>query len=268
MNCKICEHITQPLFVTKVLNKYQVQYVQCSQCGFIQTENVFWMEDAYSNAIDDLDVGYITRNISLSEIASNVIKRIIKKKQSLFLDYGGGYGMFVRLMRDKGFDFYRYDSFCENIFARPFDLSVLERTSKFDLVTSFEVFEHLDNPIKEIERMFDFSENILFSTVLVPEKKINEVSDWWYFVPETGQHISFYTLKSLQFIAERFNMNFFTDGKYLHLFTDKKYLVNPLKYISYKHQLIDKLLSRHFNYPHSLIHKDVEFILNKISIPD
>jgi hypothetical protein len=50
----------------------------------------------------------------------------------------GGYGMFVRLMRDGGFDFHREDPLCDNLFAQGFDR---QDDGTFELVTAFEVFE-------------------------------------------------------------------------------------------------------------------------------
>ncbi len=50
--------------------------------------------------------------------------------------------MFVRLMRDNGFDFYRSDRQCENLFAKGFEAS-LDVSPSYELLTAFEVFEHL-----------------------------------------------------------------------------------------------------------------------------
>jgi hypothetical protein len=38
-----------------------------------------------------------------------------------FIDYGGGYGLFVRLMRDAGFDYYWFDKFCDNVLSKGFE---------------------------------------------------------------------------------------------------------------------------------------------------
>lgn len=43
MKCKICHHEVDKLFKEKVLNKYNIQYYKCPQCGFIQTEKEFWL---------------------------------------------------------------------------------------------------------------------------------------------------------------------------------------------------------------------------------
>ncbi|MEO5647031.1 MAG: hypothetical protein ABIQ56_01645, partial [Chitinophagaceae bacterium] len=73
----------------------------------------------------------------------------------------------------------------------------------------------------------DYSANVLFSTELVPSPAIKSPADWWYFVPETGQHIAFYTRESLQFIADKYGKFFYTNGSTIHLFTGEKLKTTP-----------------------------------------
>jgi hypothetical protein len=226
MNCKICDSNSILLFKAAVLNKYDVGYYQCSNCDFIQTENPYWLNEAYASVIADLDVGLVNRNIEFSNTLENIIDNYFKKGLR-GLDYGGGYGLFVRLMRDKGYDFYRHDLFCQNIFAKYFNVDNADE--RFDLVTSFEVFEHLINPLEEIKTIFSFGDNIFFSTVIIPEKKISKADDWWYFIPETGQHVSFYSIKSLKAISAIHNMYFYSNGLNLHLFSKSKLSMDPFK---------------------------------------
>ena len=117
MRCKICEQETERIFKLKVLNKYDVAYFQCKNCGFIQTERPFWLKEAYSEAVSALDTGVISRNLALVDLTTKIIYKSYDFSEK-FLDYGGGYGIFVRLMRDRGFDFYRYDKHCSNLFAK------------------------------------------------------------------------------------------------------------------------------------------------------
>lgn len=223
MLSKITGGETQFLFTKKVLNKYDVNYYKCVQTGFIQTDEPFWLDEAYSTAITKLDIGLIKRNIEFSAFTGKLIAKHFNANGT-FIDYAGGYGMFTRLMRDKGFDFYNTDKFCENIFAQNFDLSD-SKTRKFEILTAFEVFEHLNNPYVEIEEMLANSPNILFSTEIIPKENI---ADWWYLIPETGQHIALYTLESLEYIAKKYSKNFYSNGSSLHMFTDKKFNKNPL----------------------------------------
>jgi hypothetical protein len=263
MNCNICSSETKLLFATLVMNKHQVEYHKCTQCEFIQTEKPYWLNEAYSSAITSLDIGYVTRNISLSEVVSSIVQSSFNDKGD-FIDYGGGYGLFVRIMRDKGFKFYLQDPYCQNIFANYFDTSSFDEKKQFELLTTFEVFEHLDNPLFEIDKMFKRSSSVLFTTELQPNNNITKISDWWYFAPETGQHISLYSLKSLQFLAKKYNCNLYSNNYNLHLLTPKKFTFNPVKIHSLIHHYKDRILGRNFKNKKSLLQKDFSYIQKEI----
>ena len=88
------------------------------------------------------------------------------------------------------------------------------------MMTAFEVFEHFPDPIPEIEQMLRYSRNILFTEELIPTG-VKAVADWWYFVPEGGQHVSFYTRKSLELIARRFGLYITSGSAAPHLLSEK-----------------------------------------------
>ena len=247
------------------MGRYDVSYYKCDDCGFIQTESPFWLKEAYSDAITDLDIGYVTRNLVNRDITSSVIKYLFHSK-GRFIDYGGGYGLFVRLMRDCGYDFYRQDAFCENLFAKYFDINdCREEVDSFSLLTAFEVFEHLEQPIAEIEKMLSYSKSILFSTELQPDMSLISPNQWEYFSLETRQHISFYSLKSLLVIAEKYDLKLYSNGKNLHLLTTRQLPFNYISLIYYKQQIKDRLLGRNFNKKNSMLHGDYQYIKDTIS---
>jgi hypothetical protein len=219
MTCNICDGIAHFFAEGKILAKYSVSYFHCEKCGFVQTEEPYWLKEAYSDPINRCDVGLVSRNIDLSKKTTAIIRSFFNP-DAKFVDYGGGYGLFVRMMRDVGFDFYRYDKHCENIFAKDFEAEV-NGLGKFELISAFEVFEHLAHPLEEIEQMLGYSRNVLFTTELLPGT-VPMPDSWRYYIPEYGQHISFYTLKTLSIIAEKFSLNLCSDGKFFHLLTAKR----------------------------------------------
>jgi glycosyltransferase involved in cell wall biosynthesis len=219
LKCKVCESDSHHLAQGKVMGKYDVDYFQCSNCGFVQTEEPYWLDEAYSQPIASSDVGLAFRNLSFSKITQNLLFNFFNH-QAKFLDYGGGYGLFVRLMRDAGFDFYWLDKFCQNIFAQGFEIDAATN-NQFELVTAFEVFEHLVHPTYELEELLKKSRNILLSTELLPESN-PKPNEWWYYVLHEGQHVSLYTAKSLSILAAKFNLNFYSNGSSLHLLTEKQ----------------------------------------------
>lgn len=224
MKSKITGGDTTLLFKAKVLSKHEVAYFRCNDTGFIQTEEPYWLNEAYSSAITKLDVGLVLRNEKLVELTQTLLLRNFNHNGT-FLDYAGGYGLFTRMMRDRGFQFFHTDPYCENIFAEYQDLKEQQTNTGFEMVTAFEVFEHFTSPMEEIKSILSYSDNLFFTTELVP---VNVTRDWWYFSFETGQHIAFYTEKTLRYIAKRYNRNYYTDGHWLHLFTAKSFSKNPL----------------------------------------
>lgn len=224
--CRVCGNESQKLFTAMILRNKEVDYFKCFHCGVIQTESPYWLEEAYSEAITATDVGLVSRNLLFSKSTSEIIVKNFDFTGK-FLDYGGGYGLFVRLMRDAGFDFYWFDEYCRNIFSAGAIADLNSSTIRYELVTCFEVAEHVADPVSFFQTCLNYSDSILFSTVLQPDHSMCSADDWWYFAPEIGQHISFYTQITLQKIAEKLQCNFYTDGSSLHLITKKVFSVNP-----------------------------------------
>ncbi len=228
MTCKICHSPTTQVFSKTILNKYPSSFYQCSSCRFVQTDEPVWLEEAYSNAITTLDIGLIDRNLALRDETIELIDACFPEAGK-FLDYAGGYGMFVRLMRDKGLDFYRQDVYCENLFAKYFDIEDV-KINRFDVVTAFEVFEHFKDPMTEIAEILKYSDTIIFSTKLLPQT-VKEISEWWYLSTETGQHVAFYDPATLSFIARHFKKEYYFNGRNLHLFTSRNIEQERLDYV-------------------------------------
>src|SRR5688500_8616559 len=116
MKCSICNKESNPLFRAIVLGKHDVHYFSCSMFGFVQTESPYWLTEAYERPISITDIGLVGRNVSFSRFLTKLISFFIDG-DGTFLDYGGGNGMLVRLMRDRGFDFRWHDKYAENLFA-------------------------------------------------------------------------------------------------------------------------------------------------------
>lgn len=234
MKCKICNSQTSKIGTKLVLKKHSVSYYKCESCGFIQTETPFWLNEAYARPINLSDTGLLARNIYISKITLCLIYFFFDKNNK-FLDVAGGYGVFTRLMRDFGLNFFWSDPYTKNLFSSTFEDE--KHLNKYELITSFESFEHFENPVLEFEKMLKISKNILFSTELQP-KNVNLDSNWFYWGFDHGQHIAFHSQNSLAYLAKSKGLNFYSFNN-LHLITEKK-----LNYFFYK--LIVKLATKGF----------------------
>lgn len=240
IKCKICGEETNLINKLIIKKKYEAEYYSCKKCNFLFVNNPTWITESYEKPINITDVGYVMRNVYLSKITLILFTLFFGKKNN-YLDYAGGYGIMTRLMRDYGLNFFNYDLYTQNLFAQGFEYN----KQPTEAITCFECFEHFLFPNVEIEKILKISKNIFFSTRVLPEKIPDET--WEYYGLEHGQHISFYSLKTLNFIAKKYNLNYYTNNNNLHLFTAKKKssLIFKLILISAKLQIdiiIRKLL--------------------------
>lgn len=219
MNCKICGSETNKIFTATVLSKYNVNYYQCATCYFGQTDNPFWLDEAYNNALNIEDTGTLVRNQKFAKVLA-LFLMLYHGKHAKFVDWGGGFGIFTRHMRDIGFDFYWSDKYATNLVAR--GLEYKAQMGKVSALTAFEVFEHLLDPIAEIKAMLEVSDTIIFSTEPMaypaPDK-----NNWWYYAFEHGQHIAFYNHFTFKKIAELLGLHYYNNGLNLHILTKTKH---------------------------------------------
>ena len=216
-HCRVCQSDKQSfLFSADLLNR-SVKYFECQTCKYVQTEEPDWLEEAYAATINSSDTGILTRNqgnvrhvLAALAVLGNVSGRVT--------DFAGGYGILVRMLRDIGIDAYWSDPFCENLVCRGFE----DSGERSDLVTAFEAFEHFVDPVKEVGSMLDIAPNILFSTSLIAEPA-PPPSEWWYYGLDHGQHVGFFRVQTLEYLAEKFGKNLMTDGNSMHFLTEDKY---------------------------------------------
>jgi hypothetical protein len=174
------------------------------------------------------------RNFYNARIVSSVLNHCFDPGKS-FVDFGGGHGLFVRIMRDRGFDYYRDDKYCANLFANGFDMAD-SSSSTFSLATAFEVFEHFALPCDELAKLLQYTDTVLFSTEIISDIP-PPPETWWYYGLDHGQHISFYTKKALSCLANKFGLQYVSHGS-IHLFTKTRARAIELKFKVATHPLM------------------------------
>ena len=85
MKCKICDGKTHDVFFAKILNKHNIEYYYYDYCGFLQTEEPYWLKEAYNNSISITDTGMMARNIGNRKINNKLFNLLLKfQKFGLF----------------------------------------------------------------------------------------------------------------------------------------------------------------------------------------
>ncbi len=254
MKCPVCGNEGKKVFDALLLNKYTADYFACDVCACVFTETPYWVEESYEDSITAIDTGIMNRNISFA-MDTNYILHHYFDTSGKFIDYAGGYGIFTRLMRDLGYDFYWSDKYSPNLLARGYEASTLKE--KVELVTSFEAFEHFANPMEEIRSLCAYGSNILFSTLIYDTGRSIQPKDWWYYVFETGQHITFYSEITLHYIASQLGLHYVKISPELHLFTQKDIGSRKLQKLNRPWGRLQKLLLFYRNRRHGKSEEDM-----------
>lgn len=211
--CPVCNTSCRFLFEARLLGRHDAAFFRCPGCGLVRTESPYWLADAYSSAIASTDVGILMRNLGVARKLAAFLYFVLGLRDSrqTCLDLAGGYGVLVRLMRDFGFDFYWQDRYCQNLFATAYTGSPEKKPAA--VVTAIEAMEHLEDPALFVSQALENSGAgcFVFTTELIPDDEA-PLADWWYYSLETGQHITFFTRKSLRLLAESLGMRFYSYG--------------------------------------------------------
>ncbi len=218
VNCRICQCVVQNPFAKSILLGRDVQYFDCPACGYVQTENPTWLQEAYSSSINASDTGIMARNLSNVSLVLATLA-LMQERNSEVVDYAGGYGFLVRLLRDAGVDAFWVDPYSENLVARGFEYAGRGQAA---LVTAFEAFEHFSDPCDEMSKLLRIAPNILLTTNIIP-RPAPHPTDWWYYGLDHGQHIGFFRVKTLQYIADKFGLQLMSDGVSTHFYSRRRY---------------------------------------------
>lgn len=215
--CRLCGGVSSHFGDARILGKHDVSWFRCGDCRFVQSEQPYWLGEAYAKAITASDLGLASRNVRMARVTAAVINAFFDPAGT-FVDFAGGYGLLVRLLRDAGYDFRILEPYCENLFAAGFEA---DPAGRYEMVTAFEAIEHLADPMTGFQQMAAMSDNILFSTVLLPESA-PPPGAWWYYGLEHGQHIGIFSECSLRTVAARLGLHYCNDGREMHLLSRRR----------------------------------------------
>jgi len=197
------------------LSGYPVYYRRCPQCAFTFTTAFdTWSWDAFRAHIYNDE--YIVVDPDFVELrpagnAHLIANSFPGAKSSIrILDYGGGNGVLATRLCDAGYSATTYDPY-SGLNQMP--------AEKFDLVTCFEVLEHVPTPQATIAAMVSLLKQpgaILFSTLVQPKEFPAIELNWWYAGPRNG-HVSLYSTHSLALLFKPHGMKVVSFNDNLHL---------------------------------------------------
>lgn len=174
-----------------------VPYNRCPECGFLFTDAfAAWPVAAYEAHIYNAGYAQIdpdyreARPVANARLFLNLFGE--RRRYLSVLDYGGGNGLFARLLRAYGFLCAEtYDPFSSEHDRMP--------RHQFDVVSCFETMEHVPDPAATVARIASRLSTpgiVLFSTLLQPPDFAAQGLGWWYAAPRNG-HISLHSAQSL-----------------------------------------------------------------------
>lgn len=203
------------------LSGQPVYYAQCTGCAYLfAPEFQRWTRQDFAERIYNAD--YAKLDPDFADIrprgSADMLCQLFAGREAgiRHVDYGGGEGRLGHLLNGRGWNSSSWDPFMMG--------ERLDENRKFDLITAFEVFEHVVDVGRlaaDLVALLDEPGLILFSTLpsdghLTFGRRI----DWWYVSPISG-HIGIHSRRSLEVLGQRMGLRFgsLTEGVHCYFRT-------------------------------------------------
>ena len=259
--CRFCNGESEFLCISDILT-FSATYTRCANCKSVQVDSPHWINEVHKKAISSFDVGLVSRGISASKLIS--VFFFMQREMSIAgIDWGGGTGLLTRLLRDLGLNFKSHDKYATNSMAEGFTADEDLAKEDYDAVLAIECVEHLENPFFDLVDAVSGVSYFLFTTETLPHPLPNPTKrEWWYYMPESGQHITFASDKGLEFLSKRLNFQYNMTFGSIHVFSKKK-VKWPTRYILKRRFLRFValiIIPAYLQYSKSLLSKDSSVI--------
>jgi len=195
MKCLIC-NTSVASFNDTQLNK---KFFHCPSCELIFLDKKFHVScgdekkqyDHHNNSLEN--EGYVKM---FDDFLDFTLEHLHVKSA---LDFGSGpTPVLVELLKRRDLHVEHFDKF--------YQPKKIYKNKKYDLITSTEVFEHLDNP-KEVLNLLSNHLNpngVISLMTLFHTNKQDDFLKWWYRRDPT--HITFFTPKTIEIMAKECNL--------------------------------------------------------------
>jgi SAM-dependent methyltransferase len=221
--CLICEG--NQLYALNAYARHDL--VKCANCGFIFIKRIASPEE--------LENHYKVYNYSSRKKISPVtIQRYHElldgfekyRKHNRILDVGCGTGWFLEVAKERGWEVFGTEfseaavSLCQeyglNVVQGALHEELFEKQS-FDVITSFEVIEHIDNPLQDVQIISSLLRKggLFYCTTPNFNGLLRYIYKADYSIINYPEHLSYYTPKTFDFLMNKHGLvkqKLFTTG--------------------------------------------------------
>jgi len=193
MNCKICKNDT---IIIKDIAQEKSYYI-CQNCQSIMlSDTCLVTKDREKAQYENHNNNFQSKGyVKMFEDFLDFFWSDLDEKKANALDFGCGPGpVLAQILKNRGLSVDIYDKF--------YQPKKIFENKKYDLITSTEVFEHLQNPF-EILTLFKKhlkKDGIIAIMTLFHQNNTEDFLKWWYRRDPT--HTSFYTPKTFEVLCD------------------------------------------------------------------
>jgi 2-polyprenyl-3-methyl-5-hydroxy-6-metoxy-1,4-benzoquinol methylase len=242
--CPVCQKKSKFSYLQDYQNEngqfslYECFYCQVQFWQPFQNPGKNWYEDYKDNKLRISDFSEETTDIHVKnswntkQFFKNPLFRESRNKK--ILDLGCGTGEFLSEVKKLGYDVYGVDfdeneialikeNFdIENVFAEDIFKFLKKKQEIFDVISGFEILEHLDKPKEFLNLIYQALKPGGYLILSVPnrERFFGKITEWWDFPPG---HLTRWNSKSLKNILQqtRFKIMEIKENRLFEYFTDK-----------------------------------------------
>ena len=186
------------------LKETPIDYFQCPSCGhvfapWLIAQSKEWLSQHIYNAdYPKYDADYLDAESGRVKNQQNalVYGYHFARKSIRHLDYGSGDGRLSSKLNAVGFRSESYD---------PFSSPCLP-SGKFNLITAFEVIEHVPDPHGFIEALSGFMDDPCLIRIGTIPNDGEDIGSWWYANPRVG-HLNMFSIRSMMTLAHKHRLS-------------------------------------------------------------
>ena len=257
VRCLACNSSkSEQLFV-----KYGFKYVECSNCGHVYVENLL-KENVLLKYYSESHMEELNNKVQKDKKRSLYWDKLYLKYIDLFdnylgvkriLDIGTGAGNFLKLCKRKKInDIYGLDFSAKSkedvnkiipkenyIFRVPMQELPKLKIKPFDMITMWGVLEHLSNPFRDFKALNKIIKKNGYCFALFPNLKSKAYEMMGVTTPTISptEHISFFSLKSLNTLAKR------TGFKVEYVFNELPVIDLMYPHCTYSKEFVDDIIN-------------------------